>query len=74
MGYENKNDAYFAKHFEELVNDHGGKWIVLVNGEKIAICSKYELSKILEKARKQFPNQTPFAAPIPRKEELQCIL
>ncbi|MCD6220438.1 hypothetical protein J7K43_08665 [Candidatus Calescamantes bacterium] len=74
MVYENKNDAYFSAHFEELVNKHGGKWIVIAGGEEIAIGNKHELSQMLKKARKKYPNETPLAAPIPRKEELQCIL
>lgn len=74
MAYKSKNDAYFSEHFESLVDRHGGKWIVIVNGEKIAIGYKHELSKMLKKAREKYPNETPLAAPIPRKEELQCIL
>jgi len=74
MVYKSKNDAYFSKHFETLVNEHGGKWIIIVKGKKIAICPKHELSQRLKKARERYPDETPLAAPIPRKEELQCIL
>ena len=74
MEHKNKNDEYFSKHFEKLVDKHGGKWIVIVDGKKFAIGYKYELSKMLKKARKKYPGKTPLAAPIPREEELQCIL
>jgi len=74
MEYKNKNDAYFTKHFESLVDKHGGKWIVIIDGKEIAIGYKHELSKMLKEARKKYPDKTPLAAPIPRKEELQCIL
>ena len=39
-----------------------------------AIGYKHELSKMLKEARKKHPNEIPLAAPIPQKEELQCIL
>ena len=73
MGH-NKNDAYFSAHFEELVNKHGGEWVVIAKGKKVAIGHKYELHEMLKKAREKYPDAIPLAAPIPRKEELQCIL
>jgi hypothetical protein len=41
--YFDPNDAYFSGHFEELVDHHGGKWIVLEEGELAAICEGYEI-------------------------------
>lgn len=74
MNRNKKNDAYYTEHFEELVEKYGGQWIVIACGKLIAVSHKNELSKMLKKARKKYPNEIPLAAPVPQKEELQCIL
>lgn len=72
--YYDPNDAYFSKHFEELVIKHGGKWIVLIKGNLISICEENEITKYLALAREKYPGKIPFASPIPREEEIECIL
>lgn len=72
--YYDPNDAYFSKHFEELVTKHGGKWIVLIKGELISICEENEITKYLVLAREKYPGEVPFASPIPREDEIECIL
>ena len=66
--YHDPNHDYFSSHFEELVTKHGGKWVVLAKGELIAICEGSEIHHWLDNARSKFPNEIPFASPIPRYE------
>jgi len=70
--YDNPNDAYFGSHFEELVDNYGGKWIVMAEGEVVAICEGHEMPHYADQIRKR--GITPFAAPIPRPEEIECLL
>ena len=72
--YHNPNHDYFSSHFEELVKNHGGKWIVLAKGHLIAICQGGELNHWLDEAEKKFPQEIPFATPIPREDEIECLL
>lgn len=72
--YYEPNHAYFSEHLEELVIKHGGKWIVLIKGELISICEGHEITKYLALAREKYPGEVPFASPIPREDEIECIL
>jgi hypothetical protein len=72
--YHDLNHDYFSSHFEELVKNHGGKWIVLSKGDLIAICEGSELNHRIDEAEKKFPRDIPFAAPIPREEDIECLL
>lgn len=71
--YSNLNDEYFKKHISEFVKTHGGEWVVIAGGELIGFAHKENISKLVKKARKQFPKDTPLVSPIPREEELECI-
>ena len=68
------DDYYFRKHFARLVREHGGKWIVLAEGKLIGIGKKDKVPKLFLKAQTSYPTSTPFIAPIPTKEELECVL
>ncbi|HEY3303822.1 MAG TPA: DUF5678 domain-containing protein [Candidatus Binatia bacterium] len=72
--YSDPDDRYFKKHFGQLVREHGGKWIVLADGELIGIAEKKQIAKLVEKAQSNHPNAAPFIAPIPTKEDLECVL
>jgi hypothetical protein len=72
--YHDPNHDYFSNHFEELVQRHGGKWIVLAKGYPVAICEASELDHWLNEAEKKFPQEVPFATPIPREDDIECIL
>jgi hypothetical protein len=72
--YCDPNHGYFSEHFQELVEEHGGKWVILVKGRLLAVCERGEIAMYLAQARKKYPDVTPFAAPIPREEEIECIL
>ncbi len=73
-GYLDPDDAYFRKNFSKLVREHGGKWIVLADGKLIGIGPREKISALVEKAREILPKATPFIAPIPTEEELECVL
>ncbi len=72
--YHEPNDTYFTKHLQKLVKAHGGKWVVIAGGRLIGVASEAELKKLTALARKRYPKDIPLIAPIPRKEELECIL
>jgi hypothetical protein len=72
--YHDPNDAYFTKHLEKLVKAHGGKWVVIAGGRLIGVGREEQLKKLAASARKRYPKDIPLMAPIPRREELECIL
>ena len=65
---------YFASHFTRLVRKHGGQWIVLVDANLIGIANKNRLASLIKKARAEYPDRIPFIAPIPTKDEIECVL
>jgi len=48
--------------------------VVTAGGSLIGVAHEAELKKLTTVARKRFPKDIPLIAPIPRKEELECIL
>jgi hypothetical protein len=72
--YHDPNDTYFTKHLEKLVKAHGGKWVVIAGGHLIGVGHEEELKRLAALARKRYPKDVPLMAPIPRREELECIL
>lgn len=74
MGLKDLNDDYFTEHFEELVENHGGEWIVIARGEKIGIGPKHKVREMLKIAKEKFPGEVYLISPIPKEEEIECIL
>jgi len=72
--YSNPNDEYFKAHISEFVKLHGGEWVVIAGGQLIGFAHEENISKLIKKARKQFTEDIPLVSPIPREEELECIL
>lgn len=72
--YINPNDEFFRTHISEFVKSHAGEWVVIAGGQLIGFVHKENISKLVKKARKQFPEDIPLVSPIPREEELECIL
>ena len=72
--YPDPDDYYFRRHFARLVREHGGKWIVLAEGKLIGIGKKDKIPGLVLKAQASYPKSAPFMAPIPTKEELECVL
>ena len=71
--YDADND-YFRKHLANLVREHGGEWVIIANGKLIGTGKKHQIGTLLSKARISHPQSTPFIAPIPTKDELECAL
>ncbi|MEW5767874.1 MAG: hypothetical protein AB1797_09665 [bacterium] len=74
MGYKDLNDEYFTSHFEELVENHGGEWIIIAKGEKIGTGPKHKVREILKMAKEKFPAEVCLVSPIPKEEEIECVL
>lgn len=72
--FHDADDWYFRKHFSHLVRQHGGEWIVLAAGKLIGIGKKDKVRGLVGKARGIYPKSTPFIAPIPTKDEIECVL
>jgi len=72
--YHEPNDAYFTKHLGKLIKAHGGKWAVIAGWRLIGVGHEEDLKNLTTLARKRFPKDIPLVAPIPRKEDLECIL
>ena len=72
--YSDPDDRYFRKHFNRLVRENGGQWIVLAEGKLVGIGKKKKLPGLIQKIHLNYPKATPFVAPIPTKEELECVL
>lgn len=71
--FRNPNDEYFRRHLGWFVKSHGGEWVVIAGGQLMGFACKGNISKMVKKARKQFPDDTPLLSSIPRKEELDYI-
>ena len=65
---------YFQTHLGRLVRERGGEWIVLAEGNLVGIGKKQRVPGLIQQARAKYPHATPFAAPIPTKEDLECAL
>ena len=72
--YHEPNDAYFRKHLQKLVKAHGGKWAVIAGGSLIGVTHEAELKKRTALARNRDRKDIPLIAPIPRKDDIECIL
>ena len=72
--YSDPNDEFLRNHLSDFVKKYGGKWVVIAGGEAIGFANREDLSRLVKRARKRFPKDTPLVSPIPREEELECIL
>ena len=68
------NHRCFTKHFNRLVTQAGGKWVVIAGGQVIRIGPKQALKRMVREAKVRYPDKTPLIAPIPTDQDLQCIL
>ncbi len=67
-----KTQKWITKHFEELVDRYGGKYIAVVNEKVVAVGdSPVEVDR---KALEQFLDEPPSIMHVPIKEALTCIL
>jgi hypothetical protein len=72
--YSDPDDRYFKTHFAQLVRDHGGEWIVVAEGKLVGMGRKRNIRSLIRKAKSKHPDAIPLIAPIPTKEELECVL
>ncbi len=72
--YDDADHRYFSKHLGRLVREKGGEWIVLAEGHLIGTGKKEQIPSLIHKAQSKYPQATPFIAPIPTKEDLECVL
>ena len=67
-----KDQEWIVRHFEELVNKYGGKYIAVVNEKMISVGdSPKEVNK---GAREEFPGTIPSIMHVPKEEALECLL
>ena len=71
---DDADQRYFQTHLSRLVRERGGEWIVLAEGNLVGIGKKQRVPGLIQKARSKYPHATPFAAPTPTKEDLECAL
>ena len=69
-----QNHRCFTKHFNRLVTQAGGQWVVIARGQVIEVGPKRSLKRMVKQAKARYPGETPLVAPIPTDQELQCIL
>ncbi len=72
--YADADHRYFSRHLDRLVRERAGEWIVLAEGHLIGIGKKNQIQGLIHKAQSKYPGATPFIAPIPTKEDLECVL
>jgi Family of unknown function (DUF5678) len=72
--HSDPDHRYFKTHFARLVREHGGEWIVLADGKLVGIGKKKNIRSLIRKAKSKHPDAIPLIAPIPTKEELECVL
>ncbi len=67
-----KDQEWIVKHFEELVEKYGGKFIAVSNKEVVAVGDSSKMVDDL--AREKYPDIIPSVLHVPREENLTCIL
>lgn len=66
-----KDDEWILKNLEKLVDEHGGKYVVVADGETFIGRDAALLEK---QARKKHPGVTPTGMPIPQPKDFTCAL
>ncbi len=67
-----RNADWIARHFEELVNQHGGTYVAVGRGRLLA--TGKEAPEVLRIASGEVPEGEVSLLKIPRLEELVCAL
>lgn len=66
-----QDDKWLLENLEELVDQHGGKYVVVAGGETFIGRDAALLEK---QARENHPGVIPTGMPIPRPEDFTCAL
>jgi hypothetical protein len=68
----NKDDLWIVEHFSELVTQHAGKYIAVVNESLVAVGSTGK--EVEDKAHAIAPDKIPSVLFVPREEDMACLL
>ena len=63
--------TWIRRHFEELVDKYGGRYIIVASGEVFVVD---DVVKVEAEARRKHPGVMPIGMPVPRPEDFQCAL
>jgi hypothetical protein len=67
-----KDDLWIVEHFSELVTQHAGKYIAVVNESLVAVGGTGK--EVEDKARAIAPDTIPSVLFVPREEDMACLL
>jgi len=67
-----EDDKWITRHFEELVDKYGGKYVAVVSEQVVAVGDSPK--EVDEKARQLYPDKLPSVLLVPKEEDLTCIL
>ena len=65
-------DRWVAKHFDELVRNHAGKYIAVYRNKLVAVGDSYK--EVWAAAEKQGIDEPPLTMQVPGIEDLEAIL
>ncbi len=65
-------DRWVAKHFDELVKNHAGKFIAVYRNKLVAVGNSYK--EVYAVAAKQGIEEPPLTMQVPGMEDLEAIL
>ncbi|MBI2928774.1 MAG: hypothetical protein HYY24_24180 [Verrucomicrobia bacterium] len=65
-------DRWVAKHFDELVRNHAGRFIAVYRGKLVAVGDSYK--EVYAKAEKLGLEEPPLTMEVPGVEDLEAIL
>ena len=63
---------WVAKHFDELVRKHAGKYIAVYRGKLVAVGDSYK--EVYQEAERQGIEEPPLTMQVPGIEDLEAIL
>ncbi len=67
-----KDDLWIVEHFSELVAQHAGEYIAVVNEKLVAVGDSGK--EVEEMARQIDPSKIPSVLHVPREEDMACLL
>ena len=67
----NNDDAWIGKHFGWLVDNFGGQYVVVAEGEPFI---GYDVAELERKAKTKHPDVVTTGMPIPRPEDFLSVL
>lgn len=68
---ETTDDEWIRRHFEELVDQYAGQYVVVASGE---VFVGQDARRLFAKARRKHPGMVPTGMPVPRPQDFLCAL